>query len=129
MAKATMRLCIAVVDLILGIVLRPVIMGELDESLSVGYMFSMRYRTGAIITQEVQVKFCLGKFCLLDDLHAQELVELDFNKKVLSVRHLVKVSSKAASLPDSFGSFTRILIGDLINAMSHRFLAITKTLT
>jgi hypothetical protein len=107
--KATVRLCIAVVDLVLRVVLRPIVVGELDESLSVGYMFPVGYRARAIVTQEVQVKLCLGKFCLLDDLHAQELVELDLNEKALSVRCLVWVSSKALNLPDSFGSFTRIL--------------------
>lgn len=72
-----MRLCVAGIDLVLGVVLRAVVMCELDESLSVGYVFPVGYRAGAIIAQEVQVKLCLGEFGLLDDLHAQELVELD----------------------------------------------------
>lgn len=78
MSKPTMRLCISSVDLVLGIVFRAVVVRELDEPLSVGHMFPVRYRAGAVIAQEVQIELCLGEFGLLDDLHAQELVELDW---------------------------------------------------
>ena len=72
-----MRLCVAGIDLVLGVVLRAVVMCELDESLSVGYMFPVGYRARAVVAQEVQVKLCLGEFRLLDNFHAQELIELD----------------------------------------------------
>lgn len=76
-AKPTMRLSVAGIDLVLRIILGAVVMSELDEALPVSHMFPVGHRAGAVVAQEIQIKLCLGEFCLLDDLHAQELVELN----------------------------------------------------
>ena len=50
---------------------------QLDNTLAVEGRVARRQSLGGVVGQEVEVELVVGKFELLDQAHAQELVELD----------------------------------------------------
>jgi hypothetical protein len=76
MAKAA-RVRVAVRDLIVGVVLGAVVVRELDDTLAVGPVVAVRDGFGAVVCEEVEVELCVWVLDLVDELEAEEFVELD----------------------------------------------------
>lgn len=76
-AEAAMRLRIPIIHLVVGVVLRPVVVRQLDEPLPVERAVALRQSARPVVPQEVQVELGLGELQVLDQAHAEELVELD----------------------------------------------------
>ena len=77
-AEAAVRLDVAVVDLVLGVVLGAVVVRQLDEALAVPHVVAARRGLGRVVAEEVEVKLGVGELEFLDQGHAQEGVELDW---------------------------------------------------
>lgn len=75
--EPAMRLRVAVVDLVVGVVLGAVVVRQLDEALPVERAVALRLRARPVVPQEVQVEFGIGELQLLEHAHAEEFVELD----------------------------------------------------
>jgi hypothetical protein len=76
-AEAAVRLDVAVVDLVLGVVLGAVVVRQLDEALAVPHVAAARRGLGRVVAEEVEVELGVGELELLDEGQAQEGVELD----------------------------------------------------
>lgn len=75
--EPAVRLRVAVVDLVLRVVLGAVVVRQLDDALAVERAAAGGPRVGRVVGQKVEVELGLGLLDLLDDLHAEGLVELD----------------------------------------------------
>lgn len=76
-SKSTVRLSIAIVDLVLGIVLSAIVVRELNETLAIPDDIAMGQSIWRVVSQEVQVKLGIGEFQLLNDGHAEMFIKLD----------------------------------------------------
>lgn len=69
-AKATMRLSVAGVDLILGVVFGAVVMGQLDDAFSVEDAVAVGQSFGGVVGEEVEIELGIGELQLLHNGHA-----------------------------------------------------------
>lgn len=76
--KASVGLDVAVVDLVGVIVLGAVVVRELDDSLAVERLISVGEGLGGVVAEEVEVELGVGEGELIDEAHAEELVEFDY---------------------------------------------------
>ena len=76
--KASVGLDVAVVDLVGVIVLGAVVVRELDESLAVERLISVGEGLGGVVAEEVEVELEVGEGELIDEAHAEELIEFDY---------------------------------------------------
>jgi hypothetical protein len=76
-AKSTVRLGVAIVDLVLCVILSAVVVGKLDQPLTVPDGVAMGQGVWRVVAQEVQVKLVVRELELLDDRHAKVFVEFD----------------------------------------------------
>jgi hypothetical protein len=77
-AEAAVRLDIAVVDLVVGIIFGAVVVGEFDEALTVEDAVPAGDGFGRVVAEEVEVELGFSKLELLEKLHAEEFIELDW---------------------------------------------------
>lgn len=109
-AEAAVRLRVAVVGLEVGVILGAVVVRQLDDALAVDKRVSVRDGLRAVVRHKVEVKLGLGHLELLDEAHAEELVEFDCIATLgLAVVHAYQ--TQGGHSPDSLGSLTRILSG------------------
>lgn len=77
-AEATVGLFVPIVDGVVGVILGAVVVRQLDDALAIGEVVSMGQSLGAVIGHEIEVELCFRVLELLNDFHAQELVEFDW---------------------------------------------------
>lgn len=106
-AEPAVRLRVTVDDLVVGVVLGAVVVGELDDALAVHKRVAVGGGLGAVVSEKVQVKLGIGVFDLVDDAHSEELVE--FNCKRLDFESEPATPAAGDDVPDTLGSLTRIL--------------------
>jgi hypothetical protein len=75
--KTAVRLLVAVVYGIFGVILRAIIVRKLDKALSVEGSVAMGQGLGAIIAEKVQIELGVRELKLLDHTHTKKLVKLD----------------------------------------------------
>lgn len=78
MAEAAVRLCVAVDDLVLRVVLGAIVVCQLDDALAVDKRVAVRGGTGAVVGEKVQIKLGGGLLNLFDKTHTEELVEFNW---------------------------------------------------
>lgn len=76
-SKSAMRLGVAIVNLVLGVVLSAVVMSELDETFAVPDAVAVGQSIRRVVAQEVQIELRVREFQLLDNSHAKMFIELD----------------------------------------------------
>lgn len=82
MAKA-LRLLVTVMRFEVGIILSAVVVGQLDDTFTIGPMVVVRDGLWAVVGEKVEIELVVGEFKLVDLLHAEELVEFDAGLWVL----------------------------------------------
>jgi hypothetical protein len=65
-AKAAVRLDVAVVDLVLGVVLGAVVVSQLDEALAVPHVVAAGRGLGRVVAEEVEIELGVGELEFLD---------------------------------------------------------------
>lgn len=80
--KSSVRLGVAVVDLVLWVILCAVVVGKLNETLTVPYAVAMGQGIRRVVAKKVQIELRVGEFQLLDYSHAKVFVELDGGLRV-----------------------------------------------
>lgn len=98
-AKSTVGLFVAIVDLEVGVVFRAVVVSELNNALSVGEVLSVGDGVGAVVGQEVEVELGFGELEVLDDLHSKELVESNYFGVPVSIRLSVAAPFRSTYWP------------------------------
>ena len=86
MAEALVRLCVAIGDLVVRVVFRAVVVCELDDALTICPMVAVRNRLWAIVCEEVEVKLGVRVRQLINELHAQELIEFQTTLGILDAK-------------------------------------------
>lgn len=75
--KALVWLRVAIGDLVIWVILGAIIVRQLDDALPISPVVSMRHCFWAVVRKEVEIKFGVWIRKLVDECHAQELVELE----------------------------------------------------
>lgn len=82
-AEAFVRLGVAIVNRVVGVVFGAIVVCELNNSFAVCPVIGVRDSLGAIVCEKVEIKSGIGLLDVVDLLHAQELVELDRALRIL----------------------------------------------
>jgi len=110
MTEAFPRFRVAVVGLETVIILGAVVVGQLQQALTVGGIGAMGYGFGRVVGHEVKVEFGIGILDFADLLHSQKLIVLDFKEGIRQVKCL-RIKGYLLVL---WGSLTRIIVSMIL---------------
>jgi hypothetical protein len=92
-AETLVRLCVAICDLVVRVIFGTVVVCELDDALAICPMVAVRNRLWAIVCEEVKIELSVRVWQLINELHAQELIELQTTLGILDAKPTYWVSA------------------------------------
>lgn len=87
--ESAVRLCVAVDDTVVGVALRAVVVGELDDTVAVRPVTVTLERRGAVVGKEVEGEFVLGEVELLNLTETKVFIKLHCHPLTFDLFHKV----------------------------------------